>query len=648
MAVGRSLILNRSFRLRGEIGGSSRDFPLHLGENSIGRSSDCGVQLSVKGVSQRHAVLTVGPDSLRLEDLSSKNGSFVNGSQVTSAALQPGDEVWIGSVELRLEEVDAGETRLAVALPVASPEPETQGAVTATQPRWLDSHWVSSWLTGLDRSITLLSAGDPRALAVIVENLFSISGAEGVALVKIEGTETPVVLAACGTLADVASSGLQLLSSLESSSQKSRVVVADGQSPNVSSAHAQSPHAQSPNVLSAHAQSSDEPSQQQLAIRATGPNGADLGLLLSGELLGGRQLESLLTTQLRLIEAWTRPVASDCPSSPRQEETLSFPEDYVAGVSSSMARLHQEMAAFAEGQVPVLIRGETGSGKELVANILHSSSQRSQEPFVAINCAALPAELMEAELFGIGRGVATGVQARRGRFLEAHGGTLFLDEIGDLPAILQPKLLRALEEKAVHPVGGSRTPIDVRIVAATHSDLLQRVEEGSFRADLYYRLAGVELQVPPLRERRDDIPLLVEHYLRQMIEKSGRQIRGISVNALAILGQYSWPGNVRELVHELRRLIYLCPPGQAIETAQLAEQIRSEAGDLGRDSEGETLDPRAVWPRQEQDLSLARIECSALAEALRRCQGNQVQAGKLLGISRTAVRLRIERCRDQS
>lgn len=622
MTTRRSLILNRSFRLRGEIAGSLRDFPLQLGENSIGRSSDCGVKLSVKGVSQRHAVLTVGPDSLRLEDLSSKNGSFVNGSRVTSAALQAEDEIWIGSAELRLEEVDAGESRLAVALPVASPEPETLGTVTATQARWLDSGWVTSWLACLDQSVTLLSAGDPQALRAIVESLLSISGASGIALVQIDRAEIPVVLAGCGNLVEVAGRGLQLLSSLESSSPESRVVVAD-------------------------ARSADEKQPPLLVIRAIRPDRADLAFLLSGELRGGRPLESLLATQLRLIEALLLPAGSDRPSPSRGEEKLSFPVNYVAGVSPSMARLHQEMAAFAAGQVPVLIHGETGSGKELVADILHSSSQRRQKPFVAINCAALPAELMEAELFGIGRGVATGVQARQGRFLEAHGGTLFLDEVGDLPAILQPKLLRALEEKVIHPVGGSTTPIDVRIVAATHRDLLQCVKEGSFRADLYYRLAGVELRVPPLRERRDDLPLLVDHYLRQMTDESGRQIRGISVNALASLGQYSWPGNVRELVHELRRLVYLCPPGQAIETAQLAERIRHQAGDLGKGSEGETLDPPGDWFRQAKDLSLARIECAALAEALRRCQGNQVQAGRLLGISRTAVRLRIGRCRGQ-
>jgi transcriptional regulator with PAS, ATPase and Fis domain len=295
---------------------------------------------------------------------------------------------------------------------------------------------------------------------------------------------------------------------------------------------------------------------------------------------------------------------------------------------------------------------------------------------VAINCAAIPSELLEAELFGIGEGVATGVTARKGRFQIADGGTLFLDEIGDMSADLQAKLLRALQEKEVHPVGKTPVRVDVRVLGATNQELAQRIHDGSFRADLYYRLAGYVLEIPPLRDRKEDVPPLVEHFLRACAAELQRSIRGLTVRALRMLTEYPWPGNVRELANEVRRAVYLCRNKRPIESSTLSKTLRSyfDEHDLVDEPEsfagsGSTPSPVAgsmTSPAGAIDvlhdptvpgrvdgppsislsldsLDLERLEQRAIREALRRCSGNQVQAAKLLGITRQKLRRRMER-----
>ncbi len=311
----------------------------------------------------------------------------------------------------------------------------------------------------------------------------------------------------------------------------------------------------------------------------------------------------------------------------------------------------------ARSDLPVLILGETGVGKEGIARILHRSSDRARGPFIAINCAAIPAELLEAELFGIGRAVATGVSERKGRFVLAAGGTLFLDEIGDMPPDLQAKLLRALQEQEVQPVGGPAESIDARVVAATNTSLAQRIEAGAFRNDLYYRLAGMVLNVPPLREHREDISALVEHFLGLYSRQADKAIRGMTLEALRRLIDRPWPGNVRELEYEVRRLVYLCPAHQAIDSSMLSPYVEP----AGEASPGAAATPvvaggsetspdlPAFSATRELDLTgveqlgLAGVEKQLVVEALKRCRGNRTRAAKLLGISREALRRRIAR-----
>jgi len=231
----------------------------------------------------------------------------------------------------------------------------------------------------------------------------------------------------------------------------------------------------------------------------------------------------------------------------------------IVGSSQALRAVLDQVRTVAPTGATVLIEGETGTGKELIARAIHLESERGHRPFVKVNCAAIPMELLESEIFGHERGAFTGAVAQRiGRFEAANGGTLFLDEIGDMPPLLQAKLLRALQEQEFERVGGNRTiRVDVRIVAATNQDLKVMVDENRFRADLYYRLAVFPLNVPPLRERREDIPLLVRYFVQKHARRMGRNIESIATHALDALMNYDWPGNIRELQNIIERSVVL-------------------------------------------------------------------------------------------
>jgi transcriptional regulator with PAS, ATPase and Fis domain len=253
---------------------------------------------------------------------------------------------------------------------------------------------------------------------------------------------------------------------------------------------------------------------------------------------------------------------------------------------------------------------------------------------VAINCAAIPADLLEAEMFGIAKGVATGVTERRGRFQSAEGGTLLLDEIGDMPVELQAKLLRALQEKEVQPVGGAPAAVDIRVIAATNSDLHRRMEEGRFRRDLYFRVAGFALRVPPLRERREDIPALLEAFTRAAARAHAKTVRGFTVKALRRLIAYAWPGNVRELEHEAGRLVALCPQGEAIDSTMISPHILGGEPAQGTAPLADTLD---------LEKNVDALERRLISQALAQARGNRTRAAKLLGVSRNGLAIKMER-----
>jgi transcriptional regulator with GAF, ATPase, and Fis domain len=316
------------------------------------------------------------------------------------------------------------------------------------------------------------------------------------------------------------------------------------------------------------------------------------------------------------------------------DQSLVFPEGYIPGRSEAMQRLYSQMSPLQQGDLPVLLVGETGVGKELLAQTLHLSSARREGPFVAVNCAAIPADLLEAEMFGIGRGVATGVAARPGKFQSADGGTLFLDEVGDMPAALQAKLLRALQGGEIQPVGGTPVAVNVRIVTATNTDLEERLRDGRFRRDLYYRIAGFVLRVPPLRERGADLRSLVHGFLADCAAETGKTILGIADAALTALLRYSWPGNVRELQHEVRRLGYVCPDGECVESFMLSDRVLVPEEAAAPFGDLETLDLRA---------NVDVLERRLIARALARAEGSRAGAARLLGVSRNGLALKMER-----
>jgi two-component system, NtrC family, response regulator AtoC len=310
----------------------------------------------------------------------------------------------------------------------------------------------------------------------------------------------------------------------------------------------------------------------------------------------------------------------------------------LVGTSRAIGDVFDTLVRVAPSNSSVLIQGESGTGKELVAQAVHRLSRRALGPLVAVNCAAIPEQLLESELFGHVKGAFTGAsQARQGRFKLAHGGTIFLDEIGEMPLALQGKLLRVLQERAIEPVGGSKPEsVDFRLIAATNKDLEAQVGKGAFRGDLFYRLNVVPLVLPPLRERSGDVPLLAAHFLARHNAGKEKPLR-FSQGAIESLERHAWPGNVRELENLIERLAVLKGEGE-IEIADLPGPIRNaRAGTRATATvEGEVA---AALPPEGVDLYkvLADIEDRLIREALERSGGNKNQAAKILGLNRTTL-----------
>jgi DNA-binding NtrC family response regulator len=315
----------------------------------------------------------------------------------------------------------------------------------------------------------------------------------------------------------------------------------------------------------------------------------------------------------------------------------------IIGVSPGIRAALDVMLLAAPTDATVLIEGETGTGKELVAQALHKLSRRARSSLVAVNCAALPEALLESELFGHVKGAFTGADSsRQGRFRQADGGTLFLDELGEMPLSLQPKLLRVLQEGEVQPVGSDKTQdVDVRVICATNRNLHALVAEGRFREDLYYRVNVVPLRLPPLRERREDVAVLAQHFLQ-----TRKGSRHFTPAALAILQRYRWPGNVRELENLVERLDVLKPEGD-LDASDLPSEIVSEAvatpipGTIAAHSATASLPPEGV----DLYAVLGELEDRLIHEALERTQGNKNQAARVLGLNRTTL---VEKLRKMS
>lgn len=317
----------------------------------------------------------------------------------------------------------------------------------------------------------------------------------------------------------------------------------------------------------------------------------------------------------------------------RREVEERFSTRRIIGQSPAIQSIVRLIDQLRDSPVDVLITGESGTGKELIAKALHYTSPRSVHPFVAVNCTALPESLVESELFGIEKGVATGVDRRIGKFEEADKGTLLLDEIGDLAHGVQAKLLRALQERVIHRVGGRPAiPIDVRVIAVTNVELPEAIKEGRFRSDLYYRLKVVTIHVPALRERREDIAFLANHFLEVSCRAMEKDLKKFSSGAVRRLTQYDWPGNIRELENEIKRLVAMT------RKVTIGEEDLDEAIKEGSGRSVEVSSKVRSFKQAVEDLEKRMIR-----DALATCRANQVQTAKLLGLSRQGLIKKMKR-----
>ncbi|MEW6269452.1 MAG: sigma 54-interacting transcriptional regulator [Thermodesulfobacteriota bacterium] len=420
-----------------------------------------------------------------------------------------------------------------------------------------------------------------------------------------------------------------------------------------------------PRVSRRHALIRALPEGDYLLVDLGSSNGTylnDKKLALPSVLRCGDRIRVGSTTLRFLAES------SEAPDEAREDDegpSTTFVEDAAPGLdlvgsAAAMDEVFKLAERAGSSPIPVLITGETGTGKELLARGIHASSKRAAGPFVAINCAAMPEALLESELFGHRRGAFTGaINDHRGLFEAASGGTLFLDEVGEMPVAMQAKLLRALQEGAVTPLGDTRPrKTDARILSATNRDLEAEVEKGAFRADLYYRLAALTIRMPALRERREDIPLIARRLVRVSASRQAKSINGIAPDAMAVLQAYDWPGNVRELQNVIDRAIALARDGATIDARHLPPLARaaSTTAAAGRDVHGGT-EPGRPDPGSDvtqlavatgtrpasEDLRDARaaFEAEHIARVLEQHRGNVARAARALGLSRTSLHKKI-------
>ncbi|MCG8461746.1 MAG: sigma-54-dependent Fis family transcriptional regulator, partial [Holophagales bacterium] len=587
-------------------------FELPLGELTLGVSQCCAIRLPVTGVSRRHARLRVSEEGLEVEDLSSKNGTFVEGSRIRSAAVGDGERIEFGPVELRVESLAEGGD-LAICFDPSPPESESPGALPTETPALDRLRALSGELSLIQDLLPKLAAstGDP-ALRAVTETL----ALDGACLVEWTPEGEAVVLSSWGTLGQMP--GLEQIRGLP------RELRDDG-------------HWRTGLVES-------DPRGLLVACspsrggRDAGWCAAPVGLFLCAS--GGDPLARISSDLARILLLLLVPSLAEHAEREKGESrdppapvVLDFPEGYVVASSPRMEELYRQLEALCGMRQPVLLHGETGVGKELLARTLHRSSSDPSRPYVVVSCAAIPESLLEAEMFGVARGAATGIEAREGYFARAEGGTLFLDEIGELALPLQAKLLRALQEKEIQPVGGKPRTIDVWVIAATHVNL----HGDRLRRDLYFRLAGGLLEVPPLRECVEDIPGLVRHFLATMAGQAGVPLRGMTARALARLQAHGWPGNVRELEHVLRRLVWSHPVAGIVDEADLPPALL--------DAVPETVASPEECPAGELKLKprVEVLERRLITEAMRRSRGRQTRAARLLGVSRSGLAKMLDR-----
>jgi Nif-specific regulatory protein len=577
----------------------------------IGRARECDVCVLDETTSRRHARVALRDGRAVLEDLGSANGTRLNAEPVKGpAVLFDGDVIEVGSVRLRFATA-AAHDRPTAAVPASSEDADVEAVVDP------------------ERADPAREARDERAarrLRLVCEGAAACADAASpdevpsTLLALVVETFAPDRASVClrgpGGALEVAA-GHPAGAAPPSSRTLRRRVLDEGEAVLVRDAH-EGGTAPTSLVRSRHRSTMAAPLATAegiagcVAVEATEPGRYGEDDLRA--LAAACRQAALALRNLRTL--------SGARAEVRRLSGGGETESTLVGASPAIESARASATKAAAADVPVLVTGETGTGKELIARMVHALGPRRSRPFVALNCAALVEGLLESEMFGHEKGAFTGAHARRdGRIAEAANGTLFLDEVGDLPAPLQAKLLRVLSERTYTRVGGSETlRMECRVVAATHRDLSRRVAEGAFREDLFYRLAVLVIDVPPLRERPEDVEAIAEAALERIAARLGRPVPRLADDARAALRAYRWPGNVRELFNVLERAVVLLE-GDTITAAALPSDLRTPAPDV------------AALPGSEGVLTLREAEKRAVRAALAATEGRKGAAAALLGIS---------------
>jgi DNA-binding NtrC family response regulator len=556
-----------AFRLTAKFEDQTIRATLHQGRNLIGSDPGCEICIPNPTVSRRHAAVTVSSAGLELEDLGSTNGTLLHSQRVDRAALELGDIFVIGRVVVQLDEVADDDLEVGIGVPRDALDPS--GVISFDGLDFTESFSPLDRFA-LDHLPRLLEqlCGDPdrqRMAQLVGYALFETMPVTAVEVVETGGEETGVVYSAERSPDDTGE----------------------------------------PEWV--------EAATQRLRIRAR--------FFRAG---AGDHYRPLVESALWMLTLADRARAPKSPEVPVSPSLRPQPPT----VEPEVQRVYDQAERVARGDVGVLIYGESGTGKEVLARFIHAASPRARQPLVTINCASLPRDLLEAELFGVEKGVATGVEARPGKFEAADQGTIFLDEIGDMAIETQAKILRVLQERETFRIGGhTPRPARARVVAATNRPIHQMLAEGAFRSDLYHRIATWEVELPPLRRRRGDIPNLAVYFLTREAQRLGIRVRGISRAALRALRRYRWPGNIRQLKNEIARAVLFLEDRELLDTGRLSHEISGEEASRPGVSLAEILE------------AVEREEITATLEA---CGGDTTAAAERLRISRPTLYRRIK------
>jgi transcriptional regulator with AAA-type ATPase domain/pSer/pThr/pTyr-binding forkhead associated (FHA) protein len=583
-------------------------FAVDRAEMLIGSGEDCDIRLPYAGVGSRHARLSAADGTVRIEDLGSRKGMVVNGERVRRARLQVLDEVRLGSIALLLEDVVHEES------PAAEPDAEPVAAEPTITPARMLEHLakVSEWVLSDSMSSTTLES-------LILELLNAFGG--GVLFLFQGLADQRGIKFVVASDARWLAHGSELLRQITDSATETGEITVQG---GATATKVGRLGGQPAWIAFRSLRALDRPYQFVLALPRFRPG-------------AWSPLPALRTLVDQLILGLVHHVGQYEPiifGSPRRA-ALTLAPGLTAGESRAMRRVLDQLRELVDQPIHVLLRGEPGTSKELLARSLHLSGSRRDGPFVVADCGGVKPHQLEADLFGAEVAGKRETLERQGKLLEADGGTLYLRDVEILPLPLQDRLVRFLRSGEVEPVDSLRSQrVDVRLVATAGGPLETWAARDKFRIDLAYRLSQFAIDVPPLRQRREDLPLLIQAALNRVCHKIGKRVQGITVQALEALAVHDYPGNLPELENIVRRLVFLCPAGQPIGQSMLPEEVRLS----------KITGPR---PEATSELNLEKLvsECerAAIREALRRSEGNKSEAARQLGLSRNGLAMKIAR-----